>query len=61
MPRLRRVTRFVRKPRPLPRAAMELLNAANGFRPLGRSGYRTLASFWFGWPTSEVPGYYLAA
>lgn len=40
---------------------MELLNAANGFRPLGRSGYRTLASFWFGWPTSEVPGYYLAA
>ena len=34
MPRLRQVSRFVRKPRPLSRAAMELLNAANGFRPL---------------------------
>lgn len=61
MTRSRRAVRFLRKPRPVSRAAVELLNAANGFRPLGRKGYRTLAFFWFGWPTSEVPGYYLAA
>jgi acetyl esterase/lipase len=37
-----------------------LANAANGFRPLGRKGYTTLAVFSFGWPTSEVPLVYLA-
>ena len=31
------------------RALVELVNALNGFRPLGRSGYRTLPAFWFGW------------
>ncbi len=49
------------KPRPLLRGAVELTNAANGFRPLGSKGYRALGFFWFGWPTSEIPGYYLAA
>jgi acetyl esterase/lipase len=37
-----------------------LANAANGFRPLGRKGYTTLAVFSFGWPTSEIPLVYLA-
>jgi acetyl esterase/lipase len=43
------------------RAALELVNALNGFRPIARRGYVTLAVFWFGWPTSEVPGVYLTA
>jgi acetyl esterase/lipase len=43
------------------RAAVELLNAVNGLRPLGRKGYKTIAVFSFGWPTSEVPTLYLAA
>jgi acetyl esterase/lipase len=42
------------------RAIVELANAANGFRPLSRKGYKTLAVFWFGWPTSELPLLYLA-
>jgi acetyl esterase/lipase len=49
------------KPRPLARAATEFLNAANGFRPLARKGYTTVLVFWFGWPTSEVPGVYFFA
>src|SRR3984885_6616314 len=49
------------KPRPLARAALELANAANGLRPLARKGYRTVLVFWFGWPTSEVPGLYFSA
>jgi acetyl esterase/lipase len=49
------------KPRPLLRAATEFLNAANGFRPLARKGYTTVLVFWFGWPTSEVPGVYFFA
>ncbi len=49
------------KPRPLARASVEFLNAANGFRPLARKGYSTVLVFWFGWPTSEVPGIYFAA
>lgn len=56
-----RLAARLRRPRPLRRAAVELVNAANGFRPLGRKGYRTLACFWFAWPTSEIPDYYLAA
>lgn len=48
------------KPRPLARAALELANAANGLRPLARKGYTTVLVFWFGWPTSEVPGLYFA-
>lgn len=40
---------------------MELLNAANGLRPLSGSGYSTVLAFWLGWPTSEVPGVYLGA
>ncbi|WP_445160772.1 alpha/beta hydrolase [Mycobacterium sp. Dal123C01] len=47
--------------RPLLRAAVEFINAANGLRPLARKGYRTVLVFWFGWPTSEVPGLYFSA
>lgn len=54
---LRRVVR----PRPVLRASAELANAINGLRPLGRKGYATLAVFWTGWPTSEVPLVYLGA
>src|ERR1700746_508171 len=54
------VGRIVR-PRPLLRALLELVNAVNGLQPLGRKGYMTLAAFWFGWPTSEVPLVYLGA
>jgi acetyl esterase/lipase len=50
-----------RRPRPLARAALEFANAANGLRPLARKGYRTVLVFWFGWPTSEVPGLYFSA
>jgi acetyl esterase/lipase len=57
----RTLRRVIRRPRPLLRAAVELVNALNGFRPLGRKGYITLAVFWFGWPTSEVPTVYLTA
>lgn len=53
------IARLMGKPRPLLRATVELTNAANGFKPLGRKGYPTLAAFAFGWPTSEMPGYYL--
>jgi acetyl esterase/lipase len=49
------------KPRPLARATTEFINAANGLRPLARKGYTTVLVFWFGWPTSEVPGIYFAA
>jgi acetyl esterase/lipase len=49
------------RPRPLARAVVEFLNAANGFRPLARKGYTTVLVFWFGWPTSEVPGLYFSA
>ncbi|TVS86984.1 alpha/beta hydrolase [Mycobacterium helveticum] len=55
------LTGRLRRPRPLARAALELANAANGFRPLARKGYRTVLVFWFGWPTSEVPGLYFSA
>src|SRR5271156_7215733 len=48
-------------PRPLARAALEFANAANGLRPLARKGYSTVLVFWFGWPTSEVPGLYFSA
>jgi acetyl esterase/lipase len=50
-----------REPRPLLRAAVEFINAANGLRPLARKGYSTVLVFWFGWPTSEVPGLYFSA
>jgi acetyl esterase/lipase len=49
------------KPRPLARALVEFINAANGLRPLARKGYVTVLVFWFGWPTSEVPGLYFTA
>src|ERR1700736_703149 len=51
----------LRRPQPVLRAVVELANAVNGLRPLDRKGYRTLAAFWFGWPTSEVPTVYLGA
>lgn len=46
--------------RTLARALAELLNAVNGVRPLGRRGYSTLATFAFGWPTTELAPLYLA-
>ena len=46
--------RRVDKRRPLLRAVVELVNAANGVRPLGREGYLTIPAFAFGWPTSEM-------
>lgn len=55
--RLRRILR----PRPLIRATVEFINAANGLRPVSRNPYAAVAVFWFGWPTSEVPGIYLSA
>ena len=45
----------LRRPRPLLRAAVELVHALNAFRPLGRKGYATFLAFWFGWRTTEVP------
>jgi len=60
-PLVSRLTASVRRPRPLLRAATELVNAANGYWPLGRQGYGTVAVFWFGWPTSEQPQWYLGA
>jgi acetyl esterase/lipase len=50
----------VAKPRPLLRAFAELTNAANAMRPLTSDGYRTIAVFAFGWPTSEMSPLYLA-
>ncbi|MCH9669501.1 MAG: alpha/beta hydrolase [Actinomycetia bacterium] len=47
------------KPRPLLRALAELVNAANGARPLSRKGYATLPVFAFGWPTSEMSPLYM--
>ncbi|KWX66897.1 alpha/beta hydrolase [Mycobacterium sp. NAZ190054] len=48
------------KRRPLLRAVAELLNAANGVRPLAREGYPTIPVFAFGWPTSEMSPLYMA-
>lgn len=55
------IVRWLRRPRPVLRAALEVLNAANGVRPLGREGYVTLPVFAFGWPTTEVAPLYLGA
>jgi acetyl esterase/lipase len=52
---------WVRRPRPLARAAVELINAANGLHPISRNRYASVLVFWFGWPTSEVPGLYATA
>ena len=57
----RDLVKTLRRPRPVARAVLELANAANGFRPLARKGYSTVLVFWFGWPTSEVPGLYFTA
>lgn len=57
---LSRLRRGVFARRPLARATLEFANAANGFRPLARKGYSTVLVFWFGWPTSEVPGVYFS-
>ncbi|MCG5432025.1 alpha/beta hydrolase [Mycobacterium sp. MYCO198283] len=51
----RRALRTLRRPRPLLRASLEVANALNGVRPLSRRGYASIAVFWFGWPTTEVP------
>jgi acetyl esterase/lipase len=51
----------VRRRFPLLRACAELLNAANGVRPIGREGYNTLPVVAFGWPTTEMSAVYLAA
>ncbi len=59
--RYQRLLRELRKPRPLTRGAVELLNAANGLHPISRNPYASVYEFWSGWPTSEVPQLYLAA
>ncbi|MCV7301947.1 alpha/beta hydrolase [Mycobacterium barrassiae] len=46
---------------PLLRAVAELVNAANGVRPIGREGYITIPVFAFGWPTSEMSPVYMGA
>lgn len=51
----------IRRPRPLLRALIELLNAVNGLWPLLRGSRAMLLSFPSGWPTSEVPGAFLGA
>ncbi len=51
----------LRQPRPLLRAAVELVHALNAFRPLGRKGYVTFLGFWFGWRTTEVPHLFMTA
>lgn len=51
----------LRHPRPLLRAAVELVHALNAFRPLGRKGYITFLAFWFGWRTTEVPHLFMTA
>ncbi|BBX58129.1 Carboxylesterase NlhH [Mycobacterium shottsii] len=56
-----RLRKLARRPRPLTRATAELVNAANGLRPISRNPYAAFFVFWLGWPTSEVPGLYLAA
>ncbi|OBK12225.1 alpha/beta hydrolase [Mycobacterium asiaticum] len=58
--KVQRVLRELRRPRPLTRAAVELVNAANGFAPITRHPYAAVMVFWFGWPTSEVPALYAA-
>jgi acetyl esterase/lipase len=45
---------------PLLRAIAELVNAANGLRPVAREGYLTIPVFAFGWPTSEMSPVYMA-
>ena len=60
-PLLRQLLRQLRKPRPLTQAALELLNAVNGLHPISRNPYISVYEFWSGWPTSEVPQFYLAA
>lgn len=45
--------------RTLLRAGLELANAANGVRPLGRKGYLTIPTFMMGWPTTELAPFYL--
>ncbi|MDA4108890.1 alpha/beta hydrolase [Mycolicibacterium holsaticum] len=49
---------MARRRYPLLRAVAELVNAANGVRPLGREGYITLPVFAFGWPTTEMSPLY---
>ncbi|KAA1248531.1 alpha/beta hydrolase [Mycobacterium simiae] len=56
-----RLLRLARRPRPLTRGALEVINAANGLRPVTRHPYASALVFWFGWPASEVPGLYLTA
>ncbi|CAM2902276.1 esterase [Mycobacterium intermedium] len=53
--KVRELIQQVRKPRPLARGALELVNAANGLRPLTRNPYAGPTVFWLGWPPSEVP------
>jgi acetyl esterase/lipase len=48
------------KRRPVLLASVELANAANGVRPIGRDGYLTIPVFFAGWPTTEMAPLYLA-
>ncbi|HTQ18511.1 alpha/beta hydrolase [Mycobacterium sp.] len=57
---IRPLLKQLRRPRPLARSTVELVNAANGLHPITRNPYAGPTVFWFGWPTSEVPGLYAA-
>jgi acetyl esterase/lipase len=59
--RLEWARRRVFTPRPLTRAVLEFVNAANGLHPISRSPHASVLVFGFGWPTSEVPGLYATA
>ncbi len=59
--RLGWVRRLLFTPRPLTRAVLEFVNAANGLHPITRNPQASVLVFWFGWPTSEVPGLYATA
>ena len=61
-PRTAGAGRRWRKPPPSRCCAprLELANAANGVRPLGRDGYPTVPWFFLGWPTTEMAPLYMA-
>lgn len=45
----------------LVRGALELVNAANGVRPVSQQGYLAVPAFVAGWPTTELTPWVLAA
>ncbi|MFV0495472.1 alpha/beta hydrolase fold domain-containing protein [Mycobacterium sp.] len=55
---IRPLRQQLRRPRPLTRAIVEFVNAANGLRPISRNPWASVFEFWPGWPTSELPALY---